>query len=284
MLYSLLQEIARAPAHSPPVHSGPKSTPHLVFTFLTGPKAVESNHNSGSDTINGGILKLPPLLRGAFVTRHNRFLATVSVDGQEVKTHVPSPGRMYELLTPERDVWITRVDKPTRKTSYDLVLVRHNSQLVSVDSRLPNALFREALDDDLPLGAGYDVVEQEVIRDHSRLDFCLRGSEGTLWVEVKSVNLVEDGLALFPDAPTARGRRHLETLAAIAASGDRAAAAFVVQRSDAVAFAPHEEMDPAFADILYRVARSGVTVRAYTCHVELEEIRIAGRIPFHKQR
>lgn len=215
--------------------------------------------------------------------RHNRFLATVSIAGQEVKVHVPSPGRMYELLTPGRRVWVARVDKPTRKTFYDLVLVRHNGHLVSVDSRLPNALFREALEGDLPLGAGYDVIEQEVTRDHSRLDFCLRGSSGTLWVEVKSVNLVEEGLALFPDAPTARGRRHLETLAAIAASGDNAAAVFVVQRSDATAFAPHEEMDPAFADTLYRVARSGVTVRAYTCHVDLKEIRIAGRIPFPRQ-
>lgn len=228
-------------------------------------------------------MKFPSLLCGSFVERHNRFLATVLLDGRKVRVHVPSPGRMYELLTPGRRVWITPVDKPTRKTSYDLTLVRHHGHLVSVDSRLPNALFRETLEDGLPLGADYPAITQEVTRGHSRLDFCLRGKEGLLWVEVKSVNLVEGGLALFPDAPTKRGRRHLETLAATAASGDRAAAVFVVQRSDATAFAPHEEMDPAFADTLYRVARSGVTVRAYTCHVDLEEIRIAGRIPFHQQ-
>ncbi len=225
-------------------------------------------------------MRLPSLLRGSFVERHNRFLATVSMNGQEVKVHVPSPGRMCELLTPGRPLWVTRVDKATRKTSYDLVLVRHNGHLVSVDSRLPNALFREALEDDLSLGADYEIIEQEVTRDHSRLDFCLRGSKGALWVEVKSVNLVEEGLALFPDAPTARGRRHLETLAAIAASGDRAAVVFVVQRSDAAAFAPHQATDPAFANTLHHVARSGVMIRAYTCHVDLEEIRITERIPF----
>jgi sugar fermentation stimulation protein A len=187
---------------------------------------------------------------------------------------------MHELLTPERDVWVTGVEKATRKTAYDMVMVKHNEHLVSVDSRLPNALFREALENDLPLGAGYDVIEQEVPHDHSRLDFRLKGSRGTLWVEVKSVNLVEEGLALFPDAPTKRGQRHLEDLADIATGGEKTAVAFVVQRSDATAFAPHAGTDPAFADTLYRVARSGVIVHAYTCHVTLEEIRIAVRIPF----
>jgi sugar fermentation stimulation protein A len=187
---------------------------------------------------------------------------------------------MYELLTPGRDAWITPVNKATRKTSYDLVLVKHNEHLVSVDSRLPNVLFREALGAGLPLGIGYDIIEAEVTHDHSRLDFRLKGPRGTLWVEVKSVNMVEEGLALFPDAPTKRGRRHLEDLADIATGSDRAAVAFVVQRSDATAFAPHRGADPAFADTLYRVARSGVTVRAYTCQVTPEEIRIAGRISF----
>lgn len=229
-------------------------------------------------------MRFPPLLRGSFVKRHNRFLATVSVSGQMVKVHVPSPGRMCELLTPGRDAWITPVDKATRKTSYDLVLVKHNGHLVSVDSRLPNALFREALERELVLGAGYDIIEQEITYDHSRLDFRLEEPKGALWVEVKSVNLVEDGLALFPDAPTERGHRHLETLSAIAASGEGAAVAFVVQRSDAVAFAPHKEMDPAFADTLYRVARSGVIARAYICHVDFEEIRISARIPFFVKR
>jgi sugar fermentation stimulation protein A len=193
---------------------------------------------------------------------------------------------LTELFTPDRPVWLAPAANPNRKTAYDLKLVEYKSVLVSVDARLPNPLFAEALAADrsrsgrhatLPEFA-YPTVKREVTYGHSRLDFRLSGPDGVCWVETKSVTLVEDGLALFPDAPTERGRKHLQTLIDIRQSGERAAVVFVVQRPDARRFAPHREADPAFAAALQDAVRAGVEVRAYICQVSLEEITIAKEI------
>lgn len=220
----------------------------------------------------------PPLVEGSFLRRENRFRATVEVAGQIVPAHVPSPGRMAELLTPRRPVWLAPLNHPPRKTLYDLLLVAHAGVLVSVDSRRPNGLVVEAIAAGR-LFPGYEQLEQEVFSGASRLDLRLAGPAGVCWVEVKSVNLVEDGLALFPDAPTVRGRRHLEELARLAQAGQRAVALFVVQREDAQAFAPHQRLDPAFAHALRQAHQAGVEVRAYGCRVTLQEIVLAEELP-----
>ncbi len=220
----------------------------------------------------------PPLVEGRFLRRENRFRATVEVAGAKVPAHVPSPGRMAELLTPHRPVWLAPGNHPPRKTPYDLLLVAHEGVLVSLDSRRPNALVVEAIVAGR-LFPGYEGLEQEVTSGDSRLDLRLVGPTGPCWVEVKSVNLVEDGLALFPDAPTLRGRRHLQELAKLAQAGQRAVALFVVQRSDARAFAPHQRLDPAFAEALRQAHRMGVEVRAYGCRVSLAEIALAEELP-----
>jgi len=160
-----------------------------------------------------------------------------------------------------------------------LKLVQTASTLVSVDARLPNALFAEALADGRLPGFSFPTVRREVAYDHSRLDFQLSGPEGICWVETKSVTLVEKGTALFPDAPTSRGRRHLEILIELKEKGHQAAVVFVIQRPDALLFAPHREADPDFTNALNKAAVAGITVRAFTCRVSLTEIAIAGEIP-----
>ena len=231
-------------------------------------------------------MKFPDLVPGRFVRRDNRFRATVNINNQDHWAHVPNSGRLTELFTPDRPVWLAPAADPNRKTAYDLKLVEYNSVLVSVDARLPNPLFAEALAEarsrngryaTLPEFA-YPAVKREVTYGHSRLDFRLSGPDGVCWVETKSVTLVEDGLALFPDAPTERGRKHLQTLIDIRQSGKRAAVVFVVQRPDVRRFAPHQKADPAFAAALQDAARAGVEVRAYICQVSLEEIAIAKEI------
>ena len=139
--------------------------------------------------------------------------------------------------------------------------------LVSVDARLPNPLLADALArGGLPQFAGYTGIRGEAVRGQSRLDFLLTDGGGNrCWIETKSVTLVEDGLALFPDAPTLRGCKHLEELGAAVAGGDRAALVFVVQRPDARCLAPHVAADPAFTAALARAAAAGVEVYAYTC-------------------
>ncbi len=225
-------------------------------------------------------MDFPELIPAQFVRRDNRFRATVSVEGRQAWAHVPNSGRLSELFIPGRRVWLSEASNPNRKTPYDLKLVEYASVLVSVDARLPNPLFEEYL-----LAGASDAfgdirsLKREVRLNESRLDFRLEGPEGVCWVETKSVTLVEKGVARFPDAPTARGRRHLLTLAEATQKGVRAAVVFVVQRPDAQVFSPHEAADPEFADILREIYKQGVQVRAYICQVSFVKILITGEIP-----
>jgi len=163
----------------------------------------------GTCRIIAGV-KFPALVAGRFVRRDNRFRVIVEIAGERVAAHLPNSGRLTELLTPNRLCWLTGFDTPRRKTRFDLTLMEYAGTLVSVDARLPNALFAEAwATGQLEPFRGYDCVDREVRLGESRLDFRLSGPDGVCWVEVKSVTLVEEGVARFPDAPTARGVRHL---------------------------------------------------------------------------
>jgi sugar fermentation stimulation protein A len=225
-------------------------------------------------------MRFPPLVRATFLARPNRFRADILVQGIRAAAHVASPGRMTELLLPGRTVWVASAAAPHRVTDYDLKLVEHDGVLVSVDSRLSNAIFIEGLaTGQILANRGYTIVESEVTCGGSRLDFRLSGPSGVCWVECKSVNLVEDGLALFPDAPTVRGRKHLLELAAVVEAGERALVAFIIQRDDATSFAPHNGADPAFTAALYEAQRRGVEIMAWTCRVDLQEIVLGRRVP-----
>lgn len=223
-------------------------------------------------------MEFPELIPGKFVRRDNRFRTTLDIDGREVWAHVANSGRLIDLLTPGRRVWVSQAEKPNRKTSYDLRLVDSDDILVSVDARLPNPLFEEYLLK-TPGVFGNPGLRREVRLGDSRLDFRLEGPEGICWVETKSVTFVEDGVARFPDAPTSRGRRHLLTLAEAAQKEVRTAVVFVVQRPDAEFFSPNEDIDPEFADILRQVAAQGVEIRAYKCQVSFVKIFINAEIP-----
>ncbi len=224
-------------------------------------------------------MKFPDLLPGTFLQRDNRFRATVIVDGSETWAHVPNSGRLNELFTPGRAIWLSRATNPERKTPFDLRLVEYAQVLVSVDARLPNPLFAEALETGRITGFPYPEIRREVQHGDSRFDFRLRGSQGVCWVETKSVTLVEDGLAQFPDAPTERGRKHLLGLKEAHQGGDRGAVIFVIQRPDARRFMPNRDTDPAFARALVEAAEAGVAVRAFGCHVTRSEIAIAAEVP-----
>ncbi len=220
-----------------------------------------------------------PLIPGDFIRRDNRFRATVRVDGREVWAHVPNSGRLHDLFIPGRPVWLHPAANPARKTPYDLKLVQMPEALVSIDARLPNPLFAEAVAAGrLPEFSCHE-IRPEVRYGDSRLDFRLLGPEGVCWVETKSVTLVTDGVACFPDAPTARGSRHLRELMDIVQNGERAAVVFIVQRQDAQSFAPAASVDPLFAQTLARAAASGVEIRAYVCRVDMTEILLDRAIP-----
>jgi len=220
-----------------------------------------------------------PLIPARFLRRDNRFRATVMVDGREAWAHVPNSGRLDDLFVPDRPVFLHPVDNPARKTPYDLKLVQMPEALVSIDARLPNPIFAEAVAAGRLPEFACDGIRPEVRYGDSRLDFRLTGPEGVCWVETKSVTLVTDGVAYFPDVPTARGSRHLRELLAIVGDGERAAVVFIVQREDAVSFAPAAAVDPLFAETLRQVAEAGVEVRAYVCRVDMTEIVLDHPIP-----
>ena len=220
------------------------------------------------------------LVEGRFKARLNRFVALVDVKGREVTVHVSNTGRMRELLVPGYRVLITPRPGQQRKTGFELSLVDIGSTLVSADARLPNALVEEALVRGwLPQLREYPEIRREVTFGESRLDLMLEGPGGRCYLEAKSVTLVVDGAGLFPDAPTARGAKHVRCLAQAVAAGHRAAVVFVVQRDDALAFAPHDTADPEFGMALREGVASGVEVFAYGCRVTEDSITLGPEFP-----
>jgi len=182
---------------------------------------------------------------------------------------------MRELLWEGNRVFLAPMTGDARKTAYDLALVKVNGVLVSADARLPIGLVAEAVEKGLltPF-QNFSVLRREVVFGESRLDLLLEGPQGLCYVEVKSVTLVENRTALFPDAPTSRGRKHIGSLLKARGDGYRAAVVFVVQREDADHFRPNDEADPEFGHALRDAARSGVEGYAYRCRVTREEIEI----------
>lgn len=222
-------------------------------------------------------MKFPELIQAKLIRRDNRFRITALVDGNELSAHCPNPGRIKELLYPGVTIWISEAVNKNRKTAFDLKLVEKDNVLISLDSRLPNPLFEEALLADKIEGLDYPIIRREVTREHSRFDFHLSGN-GSLWVETKSCTLVTDRVANFPDAPTLRGQRHMVELTEAVSLGEHAAVVFVVQRPDADSFTPNDATDPEFGKRLREAADSGVIVRAYVCDVNLEYIQISREI------
>ena len=252
-------------------------------------KSLHSNIQKGKPD-----LRLPDnMVKAAFVERLNRFAMLADVNGRRVLCHVANSGRLRELLSPANTLWLSAAPLPTnpkatkRKTTHDLRLVDVGGVLVSADARLPNHLLREAIESGrLPEFAGFDQVRSEVTHGDSRLDLLLTGGSSTCLVEAKSVTLVSpigdergERVALFPDAPTSRGRKHVLNLCNAVKEGYRAAVVFVVQRPDADVLVPNVASDPDFYEALVEANVHGVEIYAYRCRVSLKEVAITDRIP-----
>lgn len=226
-------------------------------------------------------MKFPELIPAMFIKREDRFSAAVRLGtGLAAAAYVPTTGRLTSALRPGGRVWLERSQDPDRKTPYTLVLTElEHGGLCCVNAIMANRLFYQAVAAKRLAAFPYDQIEKEVPHGRSRLDFRLSQGGDACWVEVKSVTYVEDGVGMFPDAPTSRGRRHLETLASLFAAGDRASAVFIAQRNDAQHFTPFEAVDPAFTETLRKVAQAGVDIHAYRCAVSLEGIEIVDEMP-----
>ncbi len=239
-------------------------------------------------------------LPAEIVKRHNRFVAGVRhADGSAEDVHVPNSGRLPELMTPGLPCRLVH-HGGKRKYPRSLVAVFYNDTWVLVDTHATNVIAGELLRGGrLPGLDGYPEIRGETVyrptghtgtvKGLSRFEFLLSGhpSKPNLMLEVKSVTLAVDGVALFPDAVTTRGTRHLRELGGIAQKGMRAGVLFLVQRGDPVKFAPNDETDPEFGDTLRRAARKGLEVHVWRLAVELGgppdqplSIRLIGPLPF----
>ena len=206
------------------------------------------------------------MVSGIFLERHNRFIAEVRLGEEIITAHVPNTGRCKELLIPGVKVYLKESDSPKRKTKYSLLGVDNRGGYVSIDSQEPNKVVAEGLKEGkIPVLEDYTQIIREKTVDEGRLDFYLKNDKEDAYMEVKGVTLVEGDVALFPDAPTARGAKHLETLIRLKEGGHRAIVFFLVQHHLGVVFRPNETNDPEFAKILRKAKVRGVEILAYRC-------------------
>ncbi len=218
-----------------------------------------------------------------FISRPNRFNAVCCLRGQEIIVHVPNTGRCRELLIPGATVYLAKADNPKRKTAYSLIAVQKAQRLINIDSLAPNRVLREALSIGLISMPEIDPgaqLQSEVAFGSSRFDFAY--GDGNTWqayIEVKGVTLEENGTALFPDAPTIRGVKHLEELERLRKEGVGAHVIFIIQMEGIHAFAPNDAMHPRFGEALRSAAMAGVEIAAYSCLVHKDEIRINLAVP-----
>ncbi len=220
-------------------------------------------------------MKYTDICEGVFVRRVNRFAAVVFLGGAEMMCHVKNTGRLKELFVPGARVYLQKA-REGRKTGYDIIAVDKNGRTVNVDSQAPNAAAFEYLKAVLPEGA---FIKREAACGDSRIDLYYEAGDERRFVEVKGVTLEKDGLAVFPDAPTERGRKHLCELSRLAGKGYSAEMMFVIQTSGVKAFTPNRETDPAFCSALRDAEKAGVFIRALWCETEPDSMSIKGEIP-----
>ncbi|MFQ5832904.1 MAG: DNA/RNA nuclease SfsA [Candidatus Thorarchaeota archaeon] len=223
------------------------------------------------------------VMKASLIDRPNRFLGQVKLGDSIVEAFIPNPGRMHELMVPGKTVYLRYRPGKHRKTDFDMFCVQHEGALVSIDSNLPNRFMKRLLEGRrLEMFIDYETVLPEPRMLGGRFDFKLVGQSGITFIEVKSCTLVKNGRAMFPDAPTVRGARHMrhlsETLKKRLAS--RAAVVFVIQRPDAFVFSPNDDTDPDFGVALREAHKQGVEVVPLLTEVKNWSLSLIGPIPF----
>lgn len=210
--------------------------------------------------------------------RYKRFLADVELsNGEQICVHCPNPGAMTGLAEPGTRVWLRRSADPRRKLALTWVLTELPQTYVTVDTLLANKLMDVALRGRVvPALADYGQVEREKTYLDSRFDFRLSespGQPGNCFVEIKSTTLADASTAMFPDAPTERGRKHLEGLSAAVKAGFRAVQFYCAARSDVSVFRPADHIDPRYGELLRKSQQQGVELIAWSVDISRQEER-----------
>ena len=208
---------------------------------------------------------------GEFISRPNRFIANIKIDGKEEVCHVKNTGRCRELLLPGSKVFVQEAANPDRKTKYDLIAVYKNDILINMDSQAPNKVFGEWAEN-----SGYfdnpSLIKPECRYKNSRFDYYIETGDRKIFVEVKGVTLEENGVVLFPDAPTERGVKHLRELCGCTAEGYETHVFFIAQLEHVTLFKPNRKTHQEFADALLYASQNGVHVSCLNCKVTPETL------------
>lgn len=209
---------------------------------------------------------------GIFIRRLNRFEALVKIDDQIELVHVPNTGRMKELLLNDTVVVLKKSNNPNRKTRYTLFFVLKDNHLICINSIQANDVFEDAIKSGT-IDWLEGTVKREVVYGNSRIDFFIDGEEKT-FIEVKCGTYEEEGVVMFPDAPTDRGRKHIEELMAAMEEGFRAAVVIIAFMDYTTEFTPNYKIDMKFGTKLKEAFERGMIVKAYNCKIGLEEISV----------
>lgn len=223
-----------------------------------------------------------PLYSGRLIRRYQRFLADVLLDsGETVTAHCPNSGSMKGCNLPGSRVYLSASSNPKRKYRHTWELVESDGVWAGINTGLPNRIVHEAIDaGEIPELSGYDAIRPEVpYGTGSRIDLLLTGQRPPCYVEVKNVTMVENDMALFPDAVTTRGQKHLRELMEVVRRGERGVIFFLVQRPDAASVAPADSIDPEYGRLLRLATAEGVEALAYRAEVTPDAIRVSCRLP-----
>ncbi len=233
-------------------------------------------------------MQLPPVRQsGTLIKRYKRFLADIALaDGTELTVHCPNSGSMRGCSTPGSPVIISKSANIKRKYAWTLEMVQQNGIWIGVNTGLTNRIVREALENGTIDDFGrVESVQPEVkVSDRSRLDFLVQTQTGPVYIEVKNCSLVEENKAMFPDAVTVRGTKHLRELEQLHKGDVRTAVLFCIQRSDGSCFRPAREIDPVYADTLHEVQKNGVHALAYRATVKPDSVTITGKLPLCEEQ
>lgn len=225
----------------------------------------------------------PKLTRATLIRRYKRFLADASLaNGMTVTAHCPNSGSMKGCSEPGRTIYLSKSDRPGRKLPYTWEMIEMPPSLVGVNTLIPNRLVAKAvLDSEIPLLEGYETLAREVKFGHdSRIDLALySGGQIKCFVEIKNCTLIENGAALFPDAVTTRGLKHLVELQNALGQGFRAVIFFLIQRMDSKVFRPADHIDEAYGGELRTAIQRGVEPLAYDVILSRERIFLNKSVP-----
>ncbi len=223
------------------------------------------------------------LLSGTLIKRYKRFLADITLEsGEEITVHCPNSGSMTGCSTPGSQVCLSTSENPKRKYPNTLEIIKEGDTWIGVNTSLTNKLVVEGIKEErIPELLPFDEIKQEVkTSEKSRLDILLTHNSTKTYVEVKNCSLVENGVAMFPDAVTTRGTKHLLELEDLVAQGHHGYIFFLVQRIDAETFTPASHVDPTYAETLKKVAENGVKILVYQASVSPEKIEIIRKLPY----